>query len=844
MVDKIFIKLKNANPWHFVWISVIFSELATFLLSILQSYIRSGNISKDILSVGAIDALFVTLIVAAIIIYFTSHATALEKINEQLNQEIEERRCAEESRQESEARYQALFEGSQDAILLADPVNGIIIDANSAACRLLARSYENIIGLHQSKIHPLQKEACSRDIFAQHIKELDSQKGLHPVESTVLLPDGSDVPVDIIAQLVTIKGKKVLQRAFRNITERKMTEQKLEESIERFRRLSEAGFEGIVIIEQGIIVDANKRMTDMLGCEFAHLIGRNVTEFVAPDSIESVLLHVQSGSEERYEHFAKRLDGSIFPVEVQGKSLPYEGRRLRVTAIRDMSERKKADEALRREKAFSDAVIDGLPGVFYICDEEGGLLRWNNNETAMTGYSSEELSKMNFLQLFREDREQVANKTREVFDIGKASMEVSIVSKSGMPVPFLFTAFRMVVAEKRYLVGVGIDISERRRLEGQLLHAQKMEAIGVLTGGIAHDFNNILTAIIGYATLLKMKMKSEDKLKHNVEQILVSSERAAKLTRDLLAFSRKQVVDLNALNVNHIIHGVQNMLTRLIDENIEFKVDCSPEELVAEVDKGHIEQVLMNLATNARDAMPKGGTLQITTKIVEIDDSNAFISHAHQPGLYGLITVSDTGFGMDKKTQAHIFEPFYTTKELGKGTGLGLAMVYGIIKKHNGFIYVHSEPGQGTTFNIYLPLTNAEAKVVRCTEHVPLLPGHETILLVEDDSDVREVTNSILQEFGYTVINAIDGEDGINVFRENRQRIQLILCDWVMPNKNGKEMYEEIIKIQPNIKVIFMSGYTPDFMAQQGILQGGLSLLSKPLDQSELVNKIQTVLRQ
>jgi two-component system cell cycle sensor histidine kinase/response regulator CckA len=756
--------------------------------------------------------------------------------------DITERKRVEASRQESEEQYQALFEGSPDAILLADPETGIILDANTAASELLALPQEKIIGLHQSKLHPPQKEKLSREFFAQHIKDARGRRELHPSEINILRPDGSEVPVEVMAQMVTIKGKKILQGVFRNITEHKRAEQKLDESIDRFRRLSEAGFEGIIISEQGVIVDANTRMAQILGCKFSDLIGSKVTDFVAPESLESFENHIRSGSEERYECFAKRKYGSIFPVEIQGKSMPYEGRMLRITAIRDITGRKWAEEALRNEKAFSDAIIDSLPGVFYICDEEGRLLRGNDNERAMTGYSTEELSRMNVLQLFREDRELAASKMREVFEHGRASVEASIVTKSGMQIPFLFSGFRMIVDNKRYLVGVGIDVSERKRLEAQLRHAQKMEAIGVLAGGIAHDFNNILSAIIGYVSLMKMKMKPDDQLQHNADQILASAERAAKLTHDLLSFSRKQVVNLRPLNINDIICGLQNMLARLIGENIEFKVRCSPDQLIAEVDKGQIEQVLMNLATNARDAMPQGGTLEITTGMVDVDDSNIVIPHDHKSRRYILITVTDSGIGMDKETQEHLFEPFFTTKEVGKGTGLGLAITYGIIKKHHGFIYVQSEPGRGATFNIYLPLVKAAAKQAKREENDQPSSGQGTILLVEDESVVRQVTKDMLEEFGYTVIEAIDGDEGIRVFRENQQRIQLILCDMVMPHKNGKEVYEEVKKIRPDIKMIFMSGYTADIVEQQGILEKGMNFIYKPTDTSELLEKIRAAL--
>ncbi len=287
-----------------------------------------------------------------------------KKLNEQLNEEITDRKQMEGALRDSEARYRALFEGSPDAIFLADPETGIILDANPSACRLLARPYENIIGLHQSEIHPPHKESYSRETFSKHAEEAKEQGGSRAIENTILRPDGSEVPVEILAQLVAIRGKKVLQGVFRDITERKIAELKLEESIMRFRRLSEAGFEGIVISEQGVLVDANTRMAEILGCAVSDLIGRKISDFVAPQSMDSVLDHIRSGSEERYELFAKRKDGSIFPIEAQGKALPYAGRMLRITAIRDITERKNAEERIRY-LAYYDS-LTGLPNrTFY-----------------------------------------------------------------------------------------------------------------------------------------------------------------------------------------------------------------------------------------------------------------------------------------------------------------------------------------------------------------------------------------------------------------------------------------------------------------------------------------------
>ena len=384
--------------------------------------------------------------------------------------------------------------------------------------------------------------------------------------------------------------------------------------------------------------------------------------------------------------------------------------------------------------------------------------------------------------------------------------------------------------------------AEKKKLEEQLRQAQKMEAIGALAGGVAHDFNNILTAIIGYASLIEAQMGPDDPLRHNIVQVLRATERATGLTHSLLAFSRKQAVDLKPVKLNEIICGFQKILTRLIGEDIEFKVNCTSEDLTVEADRGQIEQVLMNLATNARDAMPNGGSLLITTSSLELDSSSVPFHEIKKPGKYAFISVSDSGSGMDKDIKEHIFEPFFTTKEVGKGTGLGLAIVYGIIKKHNGSIHVYSEPGQGTTFNIYLPLVTSITQDIRREATVRLPSGHETILLVEDEETVRQVIRATLEEYGYTVMEAINGTEAVEVFGANQDKIQLLLCDLIMPKKNGREAYEEIRKIRPDIKAIFMSGYTKDIIVKKGFMEEGVNFISKPITPTDLLKKIRVVL--
>jgi PAS domain S-box-containing protein len=404
--------------------------------------------------------------------------------------------------------------------------------------------------------------------------------------------------------------------------------------------------------------------------------------------------------------------------------------------------------------------------------------------------------------------------------------------------------------QESMFLAVIIDITERReaeekqqKLQAQLLQAQKMEAVGQLAGGIAHDFNNILTAIIGYGNLLSMKTANDEVHRPYIDHILSAANRAASLTQGLLAFSRKQIINPQPVTVNAIIEQVQKLLHRIIGEDIELRTVLTGEDTTVMADTGQIEQVLINLAANARDAMPNGGQLTIETRPAEIG-SEYLRAHGYgKAGKYILISVSDSGEGMDERTLDRIFEPFFTTKEVGKGTGLGLAIVYGSIKQHNGYINVSSEPGRGTTFTIYLPLLKAEARPATAAEPAPPPKGGtETILLAEDDAVLRDLARGMLEEFGYTVIEAVDGEDAIEKFRANQDSIQLLILDVIMPKKNGREVFEEVKKMKSGTKVLFTSGYPANIIQKKGILEAGINFIVKPHRPQELLRKIRAVL--
>jgi signal transduction histidine kinase len=394
------------------------------------------------------------------------------------------------------------------------------------------------------------------------------------------------------------------------------------------------------------------------------------------------------------------------------------------------------------------------------------------------------------------------------------------------------------------------DITEREeaeaehiRLEQQLIQAQKMEAVGRLAGGVAHDFNNLLTIINGFAALLTQRTSPEDPRRAWLQEILLAGERAASLTRQLLAFGHRQVLDPRVLNLNSVLADIENMLRRLIGEDVELVTTLQPELGRVKVDAGQIEQVIMNLAVNARDAMPEGGKLLIETSNVEIDEDYAR-SHANMtPGKYVMVAVSDTGCGMDLDTQAHLFEPFFTTKEEGRGTGLGLATVYGIVEQSGGFIWVYSEPGRGSTFKIYFPRVEEDVPTAEMAE-VPAEPGTgtETVLVVEDEGGVRSLVCETLASYGYKVLEAAGAAQALQIAEQHTEPIHLLLTDVVMPQTGGKELVKQLCTLHPEAKVLYMSGYTDDAMVRRGILEGGMPFLQKPFAATALLVKISEVL--
>ncbi|AJE02969.1 histidine kinase [Geobacter pickeringii] len=386
--------------------------------------------------------------------------------------------------------------------------------------------------------------------------------------------------------------------------------------------------------------------------------------------------------------------------------------------------------------------------------------------------------------------------------------------------------------------------AEKECLAEELRHAQKMEAVGTLAGGVAHDFNNILTAIVGFGTLLQRSLKNDNPFRIYVDQILIASDRATTLVKRLLAFGRKQVINPKPANLNDIVKSIEKLLARLISEDIDFRLVLVDEPLICQVDTGQIDQILINLVTNARDAMPGGGSLTITTGSEYLDEDFFSPIEKGKPGRYGVISIADSGMGMDEQTKERIFDPFFTTKEVGKGTGLGLSMAYGIIKQHEGFVAVESFPDEGTTFRVYLPLVQTAA-TADSPERLHVQRGNrETILVAEDDKAVRKLARHVLERSGYEVIEAVDGTEAVRRFQEYANRIDMVLLDVVMPKKNGQAAYEEMKLANPNLRALYISGYTQDIINRKGVLDEGINFIAKPVKPDELLAKVQEVLRQ
>jgi PAS domain S-box-containing protein len=512
---------------------------------------------------------------------------------------------------------------------------------------------------------------------------------------------------------------------------------------------------------------------------------------------------------------------------------------------------KEVQELLQKERETFFPILHKAPYGIALIDSDGKFIYINPAFTHITGYTLEDISSgrdwFHIASPFLEYRLEIINSWKK--DVIQKCIEkvLSIACKNG---EIKEIEFKPTLLDDGRILVILSDITERRRadeekatLQEELRQSQKMEAIGGLAGGIAHDFNNLLTVINGNCQLSLLEFKEGDPLRGNIEEIKAAAERATSLTRQLLAFSRRQVLDMKVLDLNTIIRDLEKMLRRVIGEDIELVTWFTDDLGMVKMDPGWIEQVIMNLAVNARDAMPRGGKLIIETTNAEVDESYTRSHVTVKPGRYVKLCVNDTGIGMPPEVKEHLFEPFFTTKEKGKGTGLGLSTVYGITKQSGGDIWVYSEPGLGTTFNIYLPRVDESLDDLRITVTKEEIPrGGETILLVEDEADVRGLAARILERQGYTVLEASCGKDALALCMERNEPIHMILTDVVMPGMSGRQLADQLILLHPKTKVLYMSGYTDNAVIHHGILEDKVDYLQKPFTIDGLTRKVREVL--
>jgi PAS domain S-box-containing protein len=769
-----------------------------------------------------------------------------------ISRDITERKRAEEASRESEQRYRNLVENAPDVIFTLAP-DGTVTSLNPA--------FETITGwsgaewLHKQFAPMLHPNDLSRGLeLFQHVLK-GEKTGLF--ELKVLGKSGDYLVAEFTITPQTQNGSLIgILGVARDITERKKAEEALKKSEEEFKELyDDAPIGYIEYNTDGRITNVNHTELEMLGYSVEEMIGQPPWKFVVEEDIaRQQVLDKLAGIMppiRDLERTHRRKDGTTFPALVQDRLFQdAEGKILGIRAtIQDITERKRAEEALQ----ITQFSVEHAPESVLWINPKGQLDYVNEAACRALGYSQEELLSMSLWDINPDfPPESWPAHWQNLPNRGPLTRESNYRAKGGKTFPVEITADYLKYADKEYSVAFVRDITGRKQaeqemmaLQEQLRQSQKMEAIGRLAGGVAHDFNNLLTVISGYSQLSLSDLQKGDPLWENIREIQQAAGRAADLTRQLLAFSRRQILEFKTLDLNQLTQGMEKMLRRMIGEDIELMIYPGENLGSIRVDPGQMEQVIMNLAVNARDAMPSGGKLILETDNIYLDEEYARNHISVKPGPYVRLSITDTGCGMTPDVRERVFEPFFTTKEKEKGTGLGLSTVYGIVKQSDGNIWVYSEPGKGTTFKIYLPRMDEPVEVlIRKAELKEIPRGNETVLVVEDEEVVRKLAVQILKKQGYEVLQAALGGEALLVLERHPGLIYLILTDVVMPGMSGPELVERLRQVRKDFKVLYMSGYTDESVIYHGVRDGETNFIQKPFTLEMLARRVREVLNE
>ena len=787
-------------------------------------------------------------------ISFDGHAACLA-----LALDVTEQRRAEEGIRQSEQRTRVMIDNALDAVVSMDPA-GIITDWSAQAERMFGWSRTEAIGRQMSDTIIPQRY---REAHEKGLKKF-LQTGEGPVlnkriEITALSRDGKEFPVELAISPSKVGGRWTFSAFIRDLTEQIKAAEALKAGEQRYRQL----FEDIPIglyrsTPDGQFIDVNPAMVAMLGYWNKETLLATPATSLYVDPADRRRWSAQKPGEIRVHDLdvrMRRADGAVIWVRdtthvkraPDGTALLYEG------VLEDITDRVEAEQAVQASERRFIQILEAAPAGIIVSDKKGHPIFMN---AAARGILGKGLAERSNLVDFSEIYQVYLSGSDKLYPVEKMPLLRALTGETTAVDDMEIRRDNRVISlhvqgaplldSERKVMGAVIgffDTTEKRSLESQLRQSSKMEAVGQLAGGVAHDFNNLLTVIMSYSAMLLDRLSPEDPIHEDVQEIALAADRAAGLTKQLLAFSRQQVMQPRVININEVIADLEKMLRRVIGEDVEFSTSLDPGIAEINADPGQLEQVLMNLVVNARDAMPSGGRLSISTSNSALATESATGSLRPPDGDYVMLAVSDTGTGMTREVQQRLFDPFFTTKDQGRGTGLGLATVYGIVKQSGGEIYVYSELGEGSTFKVYFPhfVETGEPRIHELTsKEVPR--GSETVLLVEDDTNLRYLVARVLRGCGYTILVAASGAEALAIAGDPTKSIDAVITDVVMPGMNGRELVERLVAARPGIGFLFMSGYTDDDVLRRGVLHGETAFLQKPFTPDQLARKVRGVI--